>query len=76
MYPLILLTLNHFVGVVNESSMLIGCFGFFCFYYAAFVFITVDQIKRRLGIRVFHVPKKIEWCVCWQSTMVGIIDQG
>ena len=60
MYSLILLTINHFLKIVNEEKMLIGCFGFFCFYYISFVIITVDQIKRQLGIRVFHIPKKIE----------------
>ena len=65
MYPLIVLTLNHIFGLVNESAMLFGCFGFFMIYYVIFVFVTVDQIKRRLGIRVFHVPKKTECIVCW-----------
>ena len=51
MYPLIVLTLNHIFGLVNESAMLFGCFGFFMIYYVIFVFVTVDQIKRRLGIR-------------------------
>ena len=65
MYSLILLTLNHFIGLINESAMLFACFGFFMFYYIVFLFVTVDQIKRRLGIRVFHVPKKLECIVCW-----------
>ena len=71
MYPLIVLTLNHIFGLVNESAMLFGCFGFFMIYYVIFVFVTVDQIKRRLGIRVFHVPKKTECIVCWQKASGG-----
>ena len=73
MYPLIVLTLNHIFGLINESAMLFGCFGFFMIYYVVFVFVTVDQIKRRLGIRVFHVPKKTECIVCWQKA-IGRFD--
>ncbi len=72
MYNIVVLTMNSFLHLVDQDTLLIVCTVVLFVMYTWYVCTVITQIKRYLGIYALHLgsSQKSDWFVCFEYSLL------